>query len=269
VTPTIRWAGKSDVARADELQRLGTEVLQPAGVTAVVAGVHGCDSEEQQQTLGDALRNVIPVSNVVNDAELVLPAAGLVSGTGIVAGTGSCATSTDTDGRRFMVGGWGWVLGDEGSATAIVRDAAREVLALADSGVEDALTPALLAAMEAQQPHALGYLLSTVPPENWAQHARVVFASSKAGSAGAARVLQLQIEGLVSLLRTVKHRGGDITAIAHSGGVFTSQPGFSEAFGDAARAAFPEVQTVRLVTEPTVAGALKLAFQLREREVAS
>ena len=65
---------------------------------------------------------------VVNDAQLLL-AAGTPDGWGIalVAGTGSIAFGRTPDGRTGRAGGWGYLLGDEGSAYALVMNALQEV----------------------------------------------------------------------------------------------------------------------------------------------
>ena len=64
---------------------------------------------------------------VVNDAELMVPAAGYFGGIGVVSGTGSIAVARTAEGHMLAAGGWGWILGDEGSAPALVREAAKAI----------------------------------------------------------------------------------------------------------------------------------------------
>ncbi len=75
--------------------------------------------------------------DVVTDAELLL-AAGTPDGWGLalVAGTGSIAWGRTRDGREGRAGGWGYLLGDEGSGYAIARDALRVIVRAAD-GIEE------------------------------------------------------------------------------------------------------------------------------------
>lgn len=70
---------------------------------------------------------------VANDATLLL-AAGTPDGWGlaVVAGTGSIAFGRSPDGRIDRAGGWGHVLGDEGSAYMLVFEALRAVARSAD-----------------------------------------------------------------------------------------------------------------------------------------
>lgn len=50
----------------------------------------------------------------------------------VIAGTGSIAFGVNAQGERAIAGGWGWLLGDEGSGYWIGREALRKVCALAD-----------------------------------------------------------------------------------------------------------------------------------------
>jgi glucosamine kinase len=260
------WAALSDEARAEGLARVVEERLLPLGPDSVVGGIHGCDSTAQRTLLGATLRAMIPTGDVVNDAELVLPATGLNVGSGIIAGTGSCATSRDASGQPFTVGGWGWMLGDEGGATGLVRDAARAVLSAWDDAVEDQLSPLLLSAIGARHPHELGYLLSTVEPVRWANHANVVFAAAARGSAAAAAVIEAHVDALVALLTSVRRRGGDVSAVAVAGGVMRGQPEFFRLFKQRAVEAHRDIRTVVLLDTPPVVGALRLAAALMESE---
>lgn len=66
---------------------------------------------------------------LVNDAELVL-AAGTPDGWGValICGTGSIAFGKTRDGRAARAGGWGYLLGDEGSGYAIGLAALRAIV---------------------------------------------------------------------------------------------------------------------------------------------
>ena len=65
---------------------------------------------------------------VVHDAQLILAAAGLDTGIALISGTGSVAWGVTPDGRSARAGGWGYLLGDEGSGYGVARDAVRHAL---------------------------------------------------------------------------------------------------------------------------------------------
>ena len=53
-------------------------------------------------------------------------------GVGVIAGTGSIAVGRTKDGQTARAGGWGHLIGDEGSAYSVVLDALRLVARRAD-----------------------------------------------------------------------------------------------------------------------------------------
>jgi N-acetylmuramic acid 6-phosphate etherase len=71
--------------------------------------------------------------DVTNDAAILL-AAGTPQGWGLalIAGTGSFAFGRSADGQKARAGGWGYLLGDEGSAYALVMAGLRAVARAAD-----------------------------------------------------------------------------------------------------------------------------------------
>jgi N-acetylglucosamine kinase len=69
---------------------------------------------------------------ISHDARLLLAAADLDHGIGLVAGTGSSAYGLAADGRELRVGGWGHLLGDEGSGYDIAVRGLRAVGAAVD-----------------------------------------------------------------------------------------------------------------------------------------
>ena len=83
--------------------------------------------------------------DVVGDMETALVAA-FEDGPGVIviAGTGSIAYGRDKQGRTLRAGGWGFAIGDEGSAHWIGREAVSAVLRASDRGGE---SPSLAAAL--------------------------------------------------------------------------------------------------------------------------
>lgn len=74
-------------------------------------------------------------------------------GAAVIAGTGSVVMARDAGGRELRVGGFGYLLGDEGSGYDLGRRAIRAVLDAHDgTGPQTALTAAVLSAMDLRQP---------------------------------------------------------------------------------------------------------------------
>ncbi|WP_323013427.1 N-acetylglucosamine kinase [Devosia sp.] len=257
------WAAMTDAARAEALAQLLRDELSGMPVpAAIVAGVHGNDSPEQHDTLIAPLRRHYPLVEMLNDSHLLVLAHGLSSGTGLVAGTGSSATAILADGGAVTVGGWGWVLGDEGGAVGLVRDAARQVLDAYDSAEQDCLAPALMQALGVTHPHAWSYHLASVEPRLWAQAARVVFEAAASGSVRARRIILDQAEAMARLIEQLRQRGGDVSTVVCAGGVLRNQPALFDAFSSAVAQRLGDGTTVAMLANPPVSGAINRARQL-------
>jgi N-acetylglucosamine kinase-like BadF-type ATPase len=201
---------------------------------------------------------------VVGDAELLVPAAGLDKGVGLVAGTGSVAVGRLPDGGPVQVGGWGAVLGDEGGAAGLVREAARAVWAAHDRGEEpDALATGLVAAFGVAEVPALGAALeaATDVSGEWGRHSPVVFAAAGAGSPLASAVIADGGRALASLVVRLAGRGVPVDDVVVAGGTVLAQPALYEAFTSALAESLPAARPQRLRVPP-VEGAVALARSL-------
>jgi N-acetylglucosamine kinase-like BadF-type ATPase len=104
--------------------------LTPAPVDVICLGLAGFDRPDDRKVLAgwadqaEWARRLV----MVNDGDLVVAAGTLGGwGVGVIAGTGSIAVGRSSDGRTARAGGWGHLLGDEGSAYRVVLDALRLV----------------------------------------------------------------------------------------------------------------------------------------------
>jgi len=226
---------------------------------ACCAGSAGAEVPAARARLEAVLAALLPGTalEVVHDARLVLAAADLEVGVALIAGTGSVAYGRDSRGREARAGGWGWLLGDEGSGAWIVREAAREVLRRADAGEPaGALGSALLATTGASDAVVLtGRLHRLREPRLWAAHAGAVFAAAPADAAAAALVARAgaSLAGLVEVVRGRVEAGGTVVL---AGSLLLNQPLLESAVRERLAG-----YVVRL-GEPPVAGAVRLAEKL-------
>lgn len=260
------WRPHDPVAAAGWLAALAADAL-PTGTrpSALAVGGHACETPRQCDQIRTALQlHFDAPASVVGDAELLVPAAGLDKGVGLVAGTGSVAVGRFPDGRPVQVGGWGAVLGDEGGAAGLVREAARAVWAAHDRGEEpDALATGLVASFEVAEVPALGAALERAKDisAEWGRHAPAVFAAAEAGSALARTVIAEAGVRLASLVERLAARGVPVDDVVVAGGTILAQPllydAFTAALDDRVPTARP--QTLRV---PPVEGAVALARSL-------
>ncbi|GAA4086721.1 N-acetylglucosamine kinase [Nonomuraea soli] len=253
------WSATPVEPAAAWLARLLPSGARPA---ALAVGAHGCEEREHCLRLQKALQHRLePPVLVVNDAELLVPAAGLEQGIALIAGTGAIAVATGGD-ELLRAGGWGWVLSDDGSASALVREAARAVLARADAGHgPDALGRLLLESTGSPGIAALAHTLSWGDgPEHWGRHAPAVVAAAEAGSADARRVLDQGARALAALVRTLTGRGARGPVVA-AGGLVTHVPAYWDSVRRALDDLVPGTRAL-LLDRPPVEGAVALARRL-------
>ncbi|MFJ9242204.1 N-acetylglucosamine kinase [Streptomyces sp. NPDC101776] len=257
------WRPHDPATAADWLTALVHDALPAhARPSAVAVGGHACETPRQCADIRAALEDRLGVpALVVGDAELLVPAAGLDKGVGLVAGTGSVAVGLLGDGTRLQVGGWGAVLGDEGGAAGLVREAARAAWAAHDRGeAPDQLALGLVEAFAVAEVPALGAALESAcdVSAEWGRHARVVFTAADAGSLLAREVITEAGRSLAALVVRLAERGVPVDDVVVSGGTVLAQPRLYEALTRALAERVPGArpQPIRV---PPVEGAVALA----------
>jgi len=229
---------------------------------ACCAGAAGAEVPAARARLESLLRRMLPGCrlSVVHDTRLVLAAAGVEAGIALVAGTGSVAYGRTADGREAQRGGWGWMLGDDGSGVWITREAARVVMARADAGrTMGRLGEALLAACRSRDARELTAKLHAMrEPMQWAAAAAAVFETVETDDASR-EIVDGAARALAGLARDVGASIGVEGPVVLAGGLLLHQPALEKAVrGQVA------VPCIRL-DRPPVEGALRLAGELLQR----
>ena len=261
IVETPLWRTHSHPDNALALHALVRDWLGPEALGRPLAvGAHGCDSTELCDLFAAELRRYfLGTVRVVNDAELLGPAMGLDRGIGVIAGTGSIAVARHA-GRLVTAGGWGWVLGDEGSAAGLVREATRAVLGALDRGERpDPLARRLLHSIDVRGGPELALAVTTAGSTAWlGRHAEEIFRAVDEGSVLAGDVVRRAGEDLATLVDRLTARGVDGTEIIAGGAVILAQPLLRNVFVDAIRVRHAG-STVHFLDRPPVLGALALA----------
>jgi N-acetylglucosamine kinase-like BadF-type ATPase len=105
-----------------------------SGISAAVFGLSGVDGPEDQAAFSSWLTQMgCPYKFLIcNDSELVLGGTPDGWGVALISGTGSICVGRSRDGRTMRVGGWGHLLGDEGSGFFIAVEALKLATQAAD-----------------------------------------------------------------------------------------------------------------------------------------
>lgn len=103
-------------------------------------GMAGLMTEKDREVISNFIKSldVAEEYEIANDTVIGYYAATLGKpGIGVVAGTGSMAYGSDGKGTEALSGGWGWIIGDEGSAFYIARKALMRVTKAVDGRAEN------------------------------------------------------------------------------------------------------------------------------------
>jgi len=234
---------------------------EPAAVCLGLAGV-GRPHEQERVLAWARCRWVTARCHVVTDIEPVL-AAGTPAGWGValIAGTGSACLGRAPDGRAVKVGGWGYLLGDEGSGYDLAARALRLATQTADGRADaPALLQATLDHWGLAAPDALvRHVYSGLAPAALATLARPVVALAEAGERHACALLDESAAQLALMAATAARRLAlDAPPLALAGGLLGASPRLRHAVATQLGAAWG---TVRYVADPAQ-GALVLARRL-------
>jgi N-acetylglucosamine kinase-like BadF-type ATPase len=235
-------------------------------VAVVCFGLAGVDRPDDRERLSGRLererlgRRMV----IVNDSELVL-AAGCPDGWGValISGTGSICFGRAPDGRTARAGGWGYILGDEGSGFDIAVQALRLATRTADGRAN---APGLLRAaldfwgLDApEQLIELIYQREAGAPGSVARFATRVLELAEAGDPDARRMLERAADDLALHVATVARRLGlERPPVAFGGGVLRASTMLRQAIYE--RAGVP-LGPPAVVDDPAI-GALAIARRL-------
>jgi N-acetylglucosamine kinase-like BadF-type ATPase len=233
----------------------------PTGTRVIGLGVgaQGLDTTALATGLADELLRAGLPAHCVNDAALLVPAAGLRNGLGLIAGTGAIVVGTDLTGELVIAGGWGSVIGDDAGAAGLVREATKAALTAHDDGEpDDGLLSALLRAFDVPTAERLARSVNDTPTaEHWGTRAPAVFAAADGGSELACRVVDGAAEHLARLVDQAIRRGAAGHDVLCAGSVIVHQPRLFDAV--AAAVTSRHALRVRLLEVRPVVGALALA----------
>jgi N-acetylglucosamine kinase-like BadF-type ATPase len=266
--------GVGELALEKVLHRVMEAALSGQRVTpsAICLGIAGVDRAEDQAVVQGIMDRIGYKATIliVNDALVALQAGiGDAPGIVIVSGTGSIAYGRNARGEAARAGGWGYVLGDEGSGYWIGRLALRAVVRSADGrGRETSLTPRLLGHFDLTGARELIHKVyhQELAPSAIGALARYVQEARDDGDLVAASILDLAAEELVTAAAAVMRRlemERESFSFVLAGGMFHALPWLCNQVKNLLPSLAPQSRTIRLEQEPAL-GAVQLAVAVAQ-----
>jgi N-acetylglucosamine kinase-like BadF-type ATPase len=264
----LHTAGELSVEKV--LHEVMEEAIGERGITAaaICLGIAGVDRDDEARTVRAIMRRIGQRSRVVvvNDALIALVAgAGDAPGIVIIAGTGSIVYGKNQAGEAARAGGWGHMIGDEGSGYWIGREALAAVMRGADGrGPATGLTGDVLDHFSIADVSRLPRIVydREQPRMSVAAIGPLVQRASEQGDAVATRILERAADELVLGVRSVATRlemRGDSFTCYLAGGAFRAVPWLAEELPRRLGEVAPRCQVEVLDREPA-AGAVWLAL---------
>lgn len=257
-------------ALADAIQQACAAAhVEPTAIACVLAGSAGVGPNgEGRQLVEPLLQECAPHARVRAVGDMVAAFHGALRGDhGVViaGGTGSVCYGRAVSGESRQVGGWGHVMGDEGSAYDIaVRGLRAGAYATDGRGPATELTTRIPAALGVRSFIEVAFQVYAQPMDRAAiaTLAPTVAEAAAAGDHVAAGVLAEAGHQLgLAVVTTLRALGLDCTPspVAYMGGVFAAGDAILEPFQRAVVSACPSV-TIGPAEFPAVIGAYKLAL---------
>ncbi len=179
-----------------------------------------------------------------------------------VCGTGSMAIGEKEDGEIIIKGGWGHILGDEGSAYSISLKALKLLATLCDKGEENEL---FLSALDFFGVNDFRGIIDVVYSEKngkdyIASFAKIVGELAVKGNSYALNIIKEEAAAFSETVKVLIKDLGKGEILSLYGGVFENNGLFRDEFIKLIKEEYPQIE-ISLLTTPPEEGALKVAVE--------
>jgi N-acetylglucosamine kinase-like BadF-type ATPase len=244
-------------ALADALQHASLD--RQTQFDAIAAGISGYEGRVYGQ------EPELPARSLALVHDTVIAHAGALAGeTGVVviAGTGSVAYAAGASGETALVGGWGYLFGDEGSAFGLARDALSRAMRDTDAGRASSIADLALAHFSVSELRKLSRSFYTggITRAQIAGFAQALIESAERGDALAVLHVQNAAQALAQIAKLAAASIRlESPAVAFTGGMMRSGT-MRELTAEWLQAIFPQARRVEPRHDPA-SGALLLAYK--------
>lgn len=226
--PTNLYTGKPEEA-ALHLRELFDQVKEFGPFKAGCIGSAGLGREQERNTFSSILETLLPSVPVklCSDGEILLTGGlGGPEGYALISGTGSIAMSRTKKGKTIRSGGYGYLLGDEGSAYWIAHQALmRSLRSLDGRDLPTAMLERLLEACALQKSEELvSYVHHKASKADIASLAPIVTTFAIQEDPLALAILEQAARELVALVKAVQNPEIQNNELVVAGGVLEHDP---------------------------------------------
>ena len=248
-----------DKARSN-MRSVFSELCEKCGTErfdAVFIGMSALYKEADEEEVYAFANGIIPADRVMMNSDLyvALQSSGVSAECVLViSGTGSMVISRDAGGVIHETGGWGYLLGDQGSAFSIAINAIKTAVTSADGVTsETSLLPAVMKFFNIDEPRLLidRFYDPVISRDAVASFAPFVADCAENGDETALGIICSEAEFLAKVCCTAigKLRTHSVPVLTY-GGVFLHNEMFRDIFGRRVKEKYPECSVGMLSTPP-------------------
>ncbi len=254
----------------ENLRRLMEQVYCDIGCEKLEAAFIGCsalDGIADEKLTNELCADAVNAEKIIMHSDVYIALKGFDGGCCpciAICGTGSMAIALDSSGNEHIAGGWGHILGDEGSGYTIALSALKLCCELSDRHIS---SPLLTAAQKYFGIDDFRKIIDIIySPEiskdTVAGFAAAVGELAHSGDEGAQQIILQQANAFAETVLALLDQTKKCTCLGLYGGVFKHNELFMAQFTARIHSCYPELKTALLTTPPeesAAALAIKIA----------
>ncbi len=231
----------------------------------VFIGCSALDNEADSETINALCGGIINAREIGMNSDVYVGFVASGCDSIAICGTGSMAMGKSGDGQLVVKGGWGHILGDEGSAYSIALGAIKHSCYCADHGYDDIFASALNKYFNITSTRQI---IDVVYSENTkkdfiAGYGAEVGKLADNGDLIAVDIIEGEAFRFADTVLSLLDETGNVGTLALYGGVFANCKTFKDCFCENIVFHFPEIKIEMLTASPEQ-GALNIARGLYE-----
>ena len=247
------------------LALLMNEIKDETGIEAFSGAFIGCsalDCEADENTTSLLCKDIINSDKIKMHSDVYIALKSVrnaVCPCVAICGTGSIATGEDENGNTYVTGGWGHIIGDEGSAYSIAVTALKECCIMADKGENSLL---LDSANKFFGVSDLRLAIDIIYSENMTKDKLARFASAlDMNDAKTAEIITNEAERFALTVETLLEKVKNCDVLGLYGGLFQHNSLFREKLTEIIKSKYNSI-TIKLIETPPEETAAVLARNL-------
>ncbi len=250
----------------NNLKEITEKIYADLNIQEFYSAFIGCsalDDEAHSDTLNALCDGIIKAKKVAMNSDVYVALKGATGNCVAICGTGSMVIGETADKKIVVKGGWGHILGDEGSAYSIAVEGLKVACALWDKNEQAQLVSGALSYFGEQD---LRNIISKVysPDCNKdyiAGFAKNVDDCANKGCGICRDIILKQAEAFACTFKALYDELGEISILGLYGGVLCNSVLFKEAFVNKIKSFCPHIKA-EILSVPPYEGAIKAAMEL-------